>query len=184
MRETDPTALRERLRSLRVLITDVDGVLTRGDVVYTGDDSESKTFNVRDGSACHIAALIGLPVVVVTARSSAAVARRFRELPVLSLHQGVFDKLSVCLALQAELGVAASQMAYLGDDLVDLPSMRHCGLAIAAADAHPRILAEADWVTAARGGEGAFREVVDAVVEARDLWDTVVADYFRRQGAS
>lgn len=182
MSERDAATLSDRLRQLRVLVTDVDGVLTRGDIEYSASDRESKTFNVRDGSGCHIAALIGLPVVVVTARKSEAVARRFAELPVRSLHQGVFDKLSVCLALQGELGCEAAQIAYIGDDLVDLPSMRHCGLAIAVADAHPRVRQEASWITSARGGEGAFREVVDAVVDARGLWDQVLADYFDRQG--
>lgn len=167
---------------MRLLVSDVDGVLTRGDIEYTGASVESKTFNVRDGSGCHIAALIGLPVVVVTARQSDAVTRRFGELPVHGLYQGVFDKLSVCKTLQQQLGITAAEIAYLGDDLVDLPSMRHCGLAIAVADAHPRIRQEAAWVTEARGGEGAFREVVDAIVEARGLWDVVLADYFDRQG--
>jgi 3-deoxy-D-manno-octulosonate 8-phosphate phosphatase (KDO 8-P phosphatase) len=174
--------LRDRLAGVRLLITDVDGVLTDGSIVYVDGEAEAKIFNVRDGSACHIARVIELPIVVVTARSSAAVARRFSELPIHRLHQGVFDKLSVCLGLERELGLVPEQIAYLGDDLVDLASMRRAGLSITVADGHPVLRREADWVTAAAGGKGALREVVDAIVEARSLWDAVLADYFDRQG--
>lgn len=177
-----PEQLRHRLAEVRLLVTDVDGVLTDGSIVYVDEQTEAKVFNVRDGSACHIARVIELPVVVVTARSSEAVARRFAELPVHRLHQGVFDKLSVCLELERELGLSPEQVAYVGDDLVDLASMRWAGLSITVADGHPILRREANWVTAAAGGRGALREVVDAIVDARDLWDPVLADYFDRQG--
>lgn len=172
-----------RLRGVRLLVSDVDGVLTDGSVVYAERDSEAKVFQVRDGSGAHIARLVGLEVVMITARSSEAVARRFSELPVRELHQGVFDKLSVVERLQRELELEAEQVAYIGDDLVDLPSIRHVGVGIAVRDAHPKLLASADWRTRLRGGRGAFREVVDDFVEARGLWDTVLADYFDRQGS-
>jgi 3-deoxy-D-manno-octulosonate 8-phosphate phosphatase (KDO 8-P phosphatase) len=174
--------LRQRLARVELLVTDVDGVLTDGGIVYVEDGTEAKTFNVKDGSACYIAKLIGLRVVVVTARRSKAVERRFAELPVDELHQGVFDKLSICLRLQRELGLEPEQIAYLGDDLVDLAAMRHVGVAITVADGHARLREEAQWITAAPGGGGALREVVDAVVDARDLWPQVLADYFDRQG--
>lgn len=177
-----PEQLGSRLAAVRLLVTDVDGVLTDGSIVYAGEQAEAKIFNVRDGSACHIARVIELPIVVVTARSSQAVARRFAELPIHRLHQGVFDKLSVCLKLQQEFGLRSEQMAYLGDDLVDLASMRHVGLSVTVADGHPIVRREANWVTQASGGRGALREVVDAIVEARGLWEPVLADYFDRQG--
>ncbi len=174
----------DRLRRLRLLITDVDGVLTDGSIVYAGADSEAKVFNVRDGSAVKIASVIDLRIAVVTARESAAVGRRFSELPVFELRQGAFDKVGACLEMQAKLGLEASQVAFLGDDLVDLAVMRHVGTGIAVADAHPRILEAADRVTAALGGRGALREVVDDVVVARDLWDSVENDYLRRQSVA
>ena len=173
----------ERLRGLRLLVCDVDGVLTDGSIAYLGADCEGKAFHVRDGSAMHIARLIGLPIVIVTARSSAAVARRFSELPVLEVRQGTFDKLSVCLEVEGRLGISPDAVAYLGDDLVDLPALRHAGLGIVVGDAHPRLLAEADWRTEHRGGRGALREVIDDVVGARDLWPSVLADYAKRQGS-
>ncbi len=171
-----------RLRDIRLLATDVDGVLTDGSIVYVANESEAKVFHVRDGSAAHIARLVGIPVLVITARNSAAVARRFAELPVHALRQGAFDKVSACSEIQAELGVGMEQTAYIGDDLVDLPLLRRVGLSIAVADAHPRLIEAVDWRTGARGGHGAFREVVDDLVSARDLWADVVADYERRQG--
>lgn len=172
----------ERLRAIRLLVTDVDGVLTDGSIAYLGSDAEAKIFHVRDGSAVYIARLIGLPVAVVTARRSDAVARRFAELPVLELVQGVFDKLSVCIDLERRLGLEPAHVAYLGDDLVDLPSIRRAGLGIVVADAHPRLLAEADWRTERPGGRGAMREVIDDVVSARGLWERVLRDYEERQG--
>lgn len=174
----------QRLRDLGLLITDVDGVLTDGSIAYVGADSEAKIFHVRDGSAVYIADLIGLPIFVLTARTSDAVARRFAELPVLELRQGTFDKLSVCLELQERLDLDPSRIAYIGDDLVDLPSLRHVGLGITVVDAHPRVLAEADWHTERGGGQGALREVIDDVVTARGLWDRVLADYQQRQGSA
>ena len=174
-------AYEKRLRELQLLITDVDGVLTDGSIVYAGEECEAKTFHVRDGSAVFIASVIGLHIAVITARESAAVARRFEELPVFELRQGAFDKVGACLELQSQLGLEISQIAFLGDDLVDLAVIRHVGLGIAVADAHPRILEAADWVTSLAGGQGALREVVDDTVTARDLWSSVVHDYLRRQ---
>jgi len=170
-----------RLRGLKLLATDVDGVLTDGSIAYTGGDAETKIFNVRDGSAVYIARAIGLPVLVVTARGSQAVARRFSELPVLGLCQNTFDKVTACVEAEVGLGIGPDESLFLGDDLVDLPAIRRAGLGVAVADAHPRVLAEADWILTTRGGRGALRELVDDVVEARGLWDEVLADYETRQ---
>ena len=97
------------------------------------------------------------------------------------MFQGAFDKVTACWEVQQELGIADHEVAYVGDDLVDIGLMQRVGIGITVADAHPRVLAVADWVTARRGGGGAFREVVDDIVGARDLWDRVTADYARRQ---
>lgn len=172
---------RRRLRGVRLLVTDVDGVLTDGSIVYLGGEREAKIFQVRDGSATYIARLLGVDVVVITARESEAVARRFDELPVKALHQGTFDKLGLVLEYQESLDLAAEEIAYLGDDLVDLPSLRHVGIGITVADGHPRLRAEADRITRRRGGHGAFREVVDDIVSARDAWDEILRDYVDRQ---
>ena len=172
----------ERLRDLQLLTTDVDGVLTDGSIAYTGTDAETKTFNVRDGSAVYIARVISLPVLVVTARKSEAVARRFTELPVLRLRQATFDKVAACEEVETELGIDSAATLFLGDDLVDLPAMRRAGLGVAVADAHRKVLEEADWILSTPGGRGALREVIDDIVEARGLWEQVLADYQDRAG--
>ena len=171
-----------RLRQVRLLIMDVDGVLTEGQILYIGAESEGKVFHVRDGSAMYLARLIGLKTAVITGRRSEAVAKRFSELPVGDLHQGALDKVSACREIQKARGVSAEEIAFVGDDLIDIPVMEHVGLSIAVADAQPQVLETADWTTERRGGRGAVREVVDDIVSARDLWDLVLEDYRERQG--
>lgn len=172
-----------RLRQIRLLIMDVDGVLTAGQILYIGADSEGKVFHVRDGSAMYLARLIGLQTAVITGRESAAVAKRFAELPVGYLRQGALDKVSVCREIQDERDISAEEIAFIGDDLIDIPIMEHVGLSIAVADAQPQVLAIADWTTERQGGRGAVREVVDDIVNARGLWDQVLEDYRERQGS-
>jgi len=171
----------ERLRAIRLLVLDVDGVLTGGEIVFIDDDREAKMFCVRDGTAIFIAQLLGLKVAIITARESKVVQRRFSELPVDYLRQGEKHKVGACLEIQREAGVADHEVAYIGDDLIDLPLLEHAGLGISVADGHAKIIEVADWVTETAGGRGAVREVVDDIVTARDLWDEVLADYRRRQ---
>lgn len=172
----------ERLRGIRLLVLDVDGVLTGGEIIFIDDDREAKMFSVRDGSAMFIARLMGVKVAVITARRSKVVERRFTELPVDHLRQGEKNKLGACLDIQRQEGIADSQVAYVGDDLLDLPLLEHAGLGITVADGHRKLLEHVDWVTKAPGGQGAVREVVDDMVSARGLWDEVLADYRDRQG--
>ena len=171
----------ERLRGIRLLVLDVDGVLTGGEIVFIDDDREAKSFCVRDGSAMYIARLLSLKIAVITARKSKVVQRRFTELPVDHLRQGEKNKVKACVEIQRQEGVASHEVAFIGDDLIDLPLLEHAGLGIAVADAHEKLLGIVDWVTRARGGRGAVREVVDDLVSARGLWDEVLADYRRRQ---
>ena len=171
------------LRDLRLLVLDVDGVLTGGEIVFIDDDREAKMFCVRDGSAMFIARLIGLKIAVITARSSKVVERRFTELPVDHLRQGEKNKVGACLDIQRQEGIADHEVAYIGDDLIDLPMLEHAGIGIAVADGHAKLIEVADWVTSTPGGRGAVREVVDDIVTARGLWDDVLDDYRRRQQA-
>lgn len=174
-------AYEERLRSVRLLVADVDGVLTGGEIVFIDDDREAKIFCVRDGSAVFIAALIGVEIAVITARRSKVVERRFTELPVAYLRQGEKNKVGACIDIQSHEGIADHEIAYIGDDLIDLPLLEHVGVAITVADGHPRLLDRVDWVTEAKGGQGALREVIDDIVTARGVWDEVLGDYRRRQ---
>jgi 3-deoxy-D-manno-octulosonate 8-phosphate phosphatase (KDO 8-P phosphatase) len=173
----------ERLCGIRLLVLDVDGVLTGGEIIFIDDDREAKMFNVRDGAALFIARFVGVKVAVITARSSAVVQRRFTELPVDYLRQGEKNKVGACVEIQRQEGIADHEVAYIGDDLIDLPLLEHAGLGITVADGHQKLLDLVDWVTTAEGGRGAVREVVDDMVSARGLWDEVLADYRRRQHA-
>lgn len=170
-----------RLRDVRLLVLDVDGVLTDGGIIFVDDDHEAKVFCVRDGSAIFIAHLIGLKVAVITARTSKVVERRFTELPIDHLCQGEKNKVGACLEIQRQEGFTDHQVAYIGDDLIDLPLLEHAGIGISVADGHEKLRDIVDWVTVRPGGRGAVREVVDDIVGARDLWDEVLSDYRRRQ---
>ena len=126
----------QRLREVRLLVLDVDGVLTDGGIIFIDDDRESKIFCVRDGSAIFIARLIGLKVAIITARTSKVVERRFTELPIDYLRQGEKNKVRACAEIQRQEGLADHQVAYIGDDLIDLPLLEHVGLGITVADGH------------------------------------------------
>jgi 3-deoxy-D-manno-octulosonate 8-phosphate phosphatase (KDO 8-P phosphatase) len=173
----------ERLRAIRLLVLDVDGVLTGGEIIFIDDDREAKMFCVRDGSAMFIARLLGVKVAVITARNSRVVQRRFTELPVDHLRQGEKNKLGACIEIQRSEGIGDHEVAYVGDDLLDLPLLEHAGLGITVADGHDKLIELVDWVTKAEGGRGAVREVVDDMVRARGMWDEVLADYRQRQHA-
>jgi len=177
MARLDREAYLDHLNRIRLLVTDVDGVWTRGDILYMDGEREAKSFYVRDGSAMYIARLIGVQTAIVTGRRSHAVSRRMGELPVDEVRQGVLDKIGACREIQGAREIADDEVAYVGDDLLDLPLMEKVGLGIAVADAHERVLEGADWVTRRAGGTGAVREVVDDIVDARGLWDEVLDDY-------
>jgi 3-deoxy-D-manno-octulosonate 8-phosphate phosphatase (KDO 8-P phosphatase) len=151
----------------------VDGVLTDGSILVHPDGTESKSFHVRDGLGIVAALRAGLLVAFVSGRRSDAVAARARELGITAARQGVKDKAAEVRALRASLGVARGEVAFLGDDVVDLPAFAESGVAVAVADAHPRVLAAADAVCRTPGGRGAARELVEAVLLARGLGDAL-----------
>jgi len=157
-----------RLAALELLVCDVDGVLTDGRLDYGPEgEGDRKTFHVRDGLGLRRLLDAGIEVAWITARGGAAVERRARELGIRHLVQGSRDKAAALAELAMRLGIAASAIAYVGDDEVDRDAMRAVGLAIAPADASPEIRAIAAWVTTIPGGRGAVREICDAILAAR-----------------
>jgi 3-deoxy-D-manno-octulosonate 8-phosphate phosphatase (KDO 8-P phosphatase) len=159
-----------RLRRIRLLFLDVDGVLTDGALYCGPDGAEWKRFHVHDGLALARAVAAGFPVAVVSSRRAEAVSRRFAELGLAEVHQGVENKLVVYEALRARHGCADAEVACMGDDLADLPVLRRVGLPIAPADAVPAVRRVARWVSRAPGGHGAVREILEAILRARGLW--------------
>lgn len=152
---------------IRLLVLDVDGVLTDGRLWYDADGRETKSFHVRDGYGIQQLQAAGIRVAVISGRASAAAAARLAELRVAHVYLGRNDKQTVLEALLAELDIAPAQVACVGDDTTDLAIMQMCGLGITVADAHPEVLARAMWTTRGRGGRGAVREVCDLLLAAR-----------------
>ncbi|MDH5254978.1 MAG: HAD-IIIA family hydrolase [Gammaproteobacteria bacterium] len=162
-----PVELRAAAASVRLLVLDVDGVLTDGRLLYDADGRESKSFHVRDGYGIQQLMAAGVTVAVISGRRSPAAAARLAELRVPHVFLGRNDKHEVFEQLLTQLGVPASQVACVGDDVTDLGIMGLAGLGITVADAHPEVLRAADWVTAAGGGRGAVREVCDLLLASR-----------------
>jgi 3-deoxy-D-manno-octulosonate 8-phosphate phosphatase (KDO 8-P phosphatase) len=159
--------LLERARRIRLLVLDVDGVLTDGTLHISARGEDVKVFHVRDGSGLVALRRAGFAIAIISGRSSAAVSFRAEELGIEHVRQGIADKGAALDALCAELELARDEVACVGDDTPDWPMFERSGLAIAVADAHPQTAARADWVTQARGGRGAVREVCDLLLSAR-----------------
>jgi 3-deoxy-D-manno-octulosonate 8-phosphate phosphatase (KDO 8-P phosphatase) len=164
-------------RDIRVIVSDVDGVWTDGKIIYAGDRSEVKEFNVRDGLGAKLAQRAGITIVLLTSRRSAALERRAKELGITELHQGAANKLTVCEQILQRLSVTFEQILYIGDDLPDLAPMLRAGLSAAPADASPEVLHAATWKLTARGGRGAFRELVERLLRERGEWDVIVKGF-------
>lgn len=173
--------LAARMRAVRLLVCDVDGVLTDGGMWMTSDGREAKRFSARDGLGLSLAAAAGLKTAFLTARRSSVVARRARECGVPLVIQGRRDKGPAFAELCRRAGVPAAAAAYVGDDLVDLPALRQAGLAVAVADAAPEVRDEADFVTTARGGHGAVREVIERLFKAQGRWSQAIAPFHGRR---
>jgi len=162
---------------IRLIVSDVDGVWTDGKVIYVDEQREIKEFNVRDGLGAKLAQRAGVVVALLTSRSSPALARRARELGITELHQGASNKLEACSELLARLDLRFDQMLYAGDDLPDLAPMLRAGISAAPADAANEVRAAATWKLAARGGEGAFRELVERLLRERGEWAAIVKEF-------
>ncbi len=160
--------IRSRAVKIRLLLLDVDGVLTDGKIYLPAQGEELKSFHARDGSALVRCRRAGVTVALVSGRKAATVVRRGRELGITEIYQGVEDKVTVLKELLARYSCSASETAYIGDDLPDLAVMRRVGLSAAVADGHPNLRKAADYVTVRRGGEGAVMEVVDLILAGRE----------------
>lgn len=162
---------------MKLILLDVDGVLTDGTVLMHGDGTESKAFHIRDGAAMVWAGQSGIPVGLLSARSSGATTQRAAQLGIRIVSQGVADKAEEFARLAAAAGVAEDAVAYMGDDLLDLPVFSRVGLAGAPADAAADVAARAHWVSAAPGGRGAVREFIELILRAQDRWDPLLRTY-------
>ncbi|MFH1102717.1 MAG: HAD-IIIA family hydrolase [Pseudomonadota bacterium] len=160
-----------RLKQVKLLAMDVDGVLTDGSIIYNEHGEEIKIFNVKDGLGIRFLIKAGLMVCIVTGRASGALLQRCRNLGIHHVYDGIADKAAILPVILKDMQVSAGEIAFIGDDLPDLPLMRQVGLSIGVSDAHDLIRQSADWITSAKGGAGAVREVCEMILNSKGLWN-------------
>ena len=175
-------AVRERARKVRLLVMDVDGVLTDGRMILSERGDELKAFHTHDGIAVALAKRAGILTAMITGETSPIAKARGAKLGVESVVLGARRKGETVEALCAEHGLPADAVAYIGDDLLDIPAMQRAGLAVAVADATAPVKAAAHLVTRARGGQGAVRECVELILRAQRSLERVVDAYVREHG--
>lgn len=165
------------MTGIKLLLFDVDGVLTDGTILINGDGTESKQFNIRDGAGIVWAQRAGLSIGLLSARLADATTIRATQLGITTVVQGAADKLAGYEQILKDADLTDDQVGYMGDDLQDLPVLRRAGFSAAPADAAPEVRAAVQWVSASRGGHGAARECIEHVLRAQGLWRTAVAGY-------
>jgi 3-deoxy-D-manno-octulosonate 8-phosphate phosphatase (KDO 8-P phosphatase) len=175
----DPRGHSRRLRSIRLLLLDVDGVLTDGGIYYTERDEEMKRFDIKDGMGIDLLKRAGIDVGILTGRKSAIVERRARELGMTVLKQGFYDKSAGFEEILTEQELTEAEIAYVGDDILDLAVMRRVAFRACPADAVDEVKAEAHYVCANSGGHGAVREVADLILKLRGLKEEAVGEAAR-----
>ena len=170
-----PLTASERASRVKLMIFDVDGVLTDGSLMFTAAGDTMKSFNSMDGHGLKLLGEAGIRTAIITGRRSDIVLARAQELRVSHIYQGAADKIEAFADLMREADVTAEQCGYMGDDWPDLGVLTRCGFAAAPANAHPEVIARAHWVSEARGGQGAAREVCDAILRAQHRYDALLA---------
>ncbi len=169
----------DKAKKLKLLILDVDGVLTDGKLFFDNEGNEYKSFHARDGHGIKLLRQTGVEVAVISGRKSNSVALRMKSLGIEHVYQGHEDKRAAFIELLNKVGVTPEQVAHVGDDLLDLPIMTRVGLAIAVNDANFAVKEHADWCTSALGGNGAVREVCDFIMQAQGHFDDVLKTYLK-----
>lgn len=177
----------DRARRVKVLLFDVDGVLTNGDITIIpnadGKGTEVKSFSAHDGLGISLARLSGLKIGLITKRNSQVVAIRARDLKIDHVYQGQSYKMQAVEQILAAEGCTLDELAYVGDDIIDLPVMRKVGFAIATANARPQVKAIAHYVTPLPGGQGAGRDAIDFLLNARGVLESTIEEYLNPESA-
>lgn len=171
--------MNERLADIKLLILDVDGVMTDGRIVYDANGIETKFFNVKDGHGIKMVQRAGITVAIISGRKSPVVDLRARELGIEIVYQGALDKLSPFQEILASTGLDSSQVAFMGDDIIDLPILRRVGFAAAPCDAVDEVLGAVHFTSRHRGGWGAVRELCDLLLKGLGKWDEITSRYAR-----
>ena len=164
-------------RHIKLVILDVDGVLTDGSIILDNEENEFKSFHVRDGHGIKMLKKAGLIVAMITGRQSKVVERRARELGITEVFQRCHDKRVVYRHLIEKYSIDSGEVAFIGDDVVDLPLLRGAGFSVAVADAAEEAKSAAMMITKNKGGRGAVREVSDFLLKAKGLWEGIIDEY-------
>lgn len=170
--------LKERILPVRLMIFDVDGVLTDGRVIYLDNGSEIKEFDVQDGHGIKLLQRAGLEAAIISGRACAAVEHRAAGLGITRVYQGMKVKVEAYERILADTGLKEEETGYMGDDLIDIPVMRRAGFSVAVPNGASHIFPYAHYITKARGGHGAAREVCEMILQVQGLWAGITARYF------
>lgn len=170
---------RDRIRKIKLLLLDLDGVLTDGGILLDGRGDEVKRFDVRDGHGIRLAQRAGIRVGIISGRSAKSARHRARELGIELFFQGINDKLTIYEKIKRTTRLDDAEIAYMGDDMVDLPLLRRVGLAIGVGDGWPALKGHIHYMTRALGGRGAVREIVELLLKTQGKWKKVTARYYR-----
>lgn len=174
-----PTDLLARAQTVRLIIFDVDGVLTDGRLFFGDDGQEYKSFHSRDGHGMRMLLDSGVEIGIITGRTSQVVTHRMRNLGISHVYQGRRDKLPAYIELRDKLGFSNQQMAYMGDDVMDIPVMRQVNLAITVPEAEPLVIRHAHWQTQRAGGQGAVRDACELIMQAQGTLQPALDRYCR-----
>ena len=165
--KTNKQSIPAKIKKLKLVLLDVDGVLTDGSILLDNQGNELKAFHVRDGHGIKMAQRAGILIGIITGRTSEAVNLRARELGIQEVHQGAREKITVYDAILAQYGLCDDDVAYMGDDVVDVDIFKRVGMAVTVADADPAVKPFVDMTTKAAGGRGAVREFIDLILKNR-----------------
>ena len=178
------TELLARFKNIKLLVLDVDGVMTNGGLTIGDDGQEYKTFHAHDGLGMKLLKASGVEMAIITGRTSNVVKKRAESTGVAHFYQGAEDKLAAFNDLVSKSGLQANQCAFMGDDVVDLPPMLKCGLALAVPDSPTLVLNYAHYVTTKAGGHGAVREVCELIMQAQGTFDAQMAQFLTQASIS
>jgi len=173
------SSIATKAQKIKLLICDVDGVLSDGKVYFSNQGDELKNFNIKDGLGIKLLQNAGIKVAIITGRESQIVAHRAKELGINILFQGRSDKRATFQEIIDSLSLSAEEVAHIGDDLPDLPLMKKAGLGLCVNDAHSFVKQNADWVASKNGGQGAVREAADMLLQAQGKLDDILSSYLR-----
>ena len=175
--------INEKLKKIKLLILDVDGVMTDGGIIMDSEGRELKKFNVRDGHGIKILQRYGINVAILTGRQSKVVEYRAKDLEIKDVYQGALNKKEVFEKILKKHKLKARETAFMGDDIVDIPVLKRVGFSAAVADAMDVVKKPVDYITKNRGGKGAVREVCEMILKAQGIWPEITAKYeFNKKG--